>query len=99
MSPRVDLSLLQGRAKHISRLKVGLFAFATLFALSVILWPRLKVWIKPELALFEKETARPVNTATKPDFNGVDSHNQPYKIVADFGQQLSQKSFNLTNPS
>lgn len=98
MVSRVDLPHLQGRAKHISRLKVALFAFATLFALSVILWPRLKAWVNPEVSLFEKEAVRPVNTATKPDFKGIDSHNQPYKIVAEFGQQISPEEFEFDKP-
>lgn len=99
MIPRLDLSALQERTKHVSILKIGLLAFATLIVLSVVLWPRFKMWMYPGSALFEKEIVRPVNTATKPNFNGVDSHNQPYKIVAEFGQQISPEEMEFDNPT
>ena len=74
---------------------------AALLMISIFIWPSLKTWFPAPAVHY---TAQEVlgdaieNTASRPQFNGVDRQNQPYVLIADHMSQTTQGDLRLTLP-
>lgn len=95
-----DVQALKSRSRMIEWLKYSLPGLALMALLVLIGWPQVQRWIYQQQPTLAEVTFAPRdnNTATRPEFKGLDKKNQPYTITADHGVEIPPDEIQLTYP-
>lgn len=95
-------SYLMGQSSRgrVNLLKI-VFPFVAVFLIvCIVAWPYIRNLIPEAEVPYTANEVLPQtgqNTATKPQFNGVDKKNQPYVLVAEQGVQMGENNLLLSN--
>jgi lipopolysaccharide export system protein LptC len=74
-------------------------AVAVALLISIAIWPEIDLDAASRRLSFRRSLVEPDSgELTRPRYNGIDEHGQPYTITADRARQVSQERINLIAP-